>query len=421
MFSIGSLAVVIFAYGYFLRYPTLQIVGSLLPLGYVAWLLIKPYREPATEGDRYAYLLSIMHATVLLDFLALTVAAWLLGGIRSPLIEFYLVHVMLTSILLSAREAVVSMLIAFGLLTALVMAELTGVLPPRMPNGVVGPDPLDVRYAMVVLAVYGLLLAIVAYLLIGLSRVMRSGESQLRAAYVALERLSALRRDFLDIAVHNIKAPLGAVTMFLRNMANGLAGPLNEQQEEWIDRSLVRLAGLTDFMSDLRLLATLETGGIEDQMRSADLVPLLLDLSEEWNSEAEGRGIRFAYDGPSELPPVRVHERLLREAVANFLSNALKFTPEGGEVTLRAEALPDSVRISVEDTGAGISLEDQGDLFREFSRLRAADTSGDGRRGSGIGLSIVKRIADAHDASLGCRSAPGQGSTFFIDLAASQD
>ena len=156
-------------------------------------------------------------------------------------------------------------------------------------------------------------------------------------------------------------------------------------------------------------------------MGPADLVPLLLDLSEEWSSEAEGRGISFAYDGPSELPPVRVHERLLREAVANFLSNALKFTPEGGEVTLRAEALPDSVRVSVEDTGAGISLEDQGDLFREFSRLRAADTSGDGRRGSGIGLSIVKRIADAHGASLGCRSAPGQGSTFFIELAASQD
>ena len=386
----------------------------------VAWLLIRPYREPATEGDRYAYLLSIMHATVLLDFLALTVAAWLLGGIRSPLIEFDLLHVLLTSILLSAREAVVSMLIAFGLLTALAMAELTGVLPPRMPEGVVGPDPLDVRYVLVVLAVYGLLLTIVAYLLIGLSRVMRAGETQLRAAYVALERLSALRRDFLDIAVHNIKAPLGAVTMFLRNLRNGLAGPMNEQQEDWIDRSLMRLAGLTDFMSDLRLLATLETGGIEDRMVQTDLVPLLLDLSEEWSSEAEGRGIRFAYDGPSELPPVRVHERLLREAVANFLSNALKFTPKGGEVTLRAEALPDALRISVEDSGMGISLEDQGDLFREFSRMRAADTSGDGRRGSGIGLSIVKRIADVHSASLGCHSAPGEGSTFFIELHASQ-
>jgi signal transduction histidine kinase len=75
----------------------------------------------------------------------------------------------------------------------------------------------------------------------------------------------------------------------------------------------------------------------------------------------------------------------------------------------------------VEDTGVGISLEDQGELFREFSRMRPADTSGDGRRGSGIGLSIVKRIADAHHASLGCRSAPGAGSTFFIELDAPQD
>ncbi len=382
----------------------------------VAWLLIRPERGPQATTERYGYLLTIMHATVVLDFLALTMAAWLLGGIRSPFIALYLVHVMLTSILLSAREAVISLLIAFGLLAALAVFEFTGILLPRMPDGLVGPGPLDIRYALVALAVYGTLLAIVAYLLIGLSRVMRTGEAQLRAAYTALERLSGLRRDFLDIAVHNIKAPLGAVTMFLRNLRNGLAGPINEQQGEWVDRSLDRLAALTDFMSDLRLLATLETGGIEDRMEETDLVPMLMELAEEWNSEAEERGIDFVYDGPAELPRVRAHERLLREAVANFLSNALKFTPSGGRVTLRAETLPGTIRVSVEDTGVGISLADQGELFREFSRMRPADTSGDGRRGSGIGLSIVKRIVDAHGASLGCRSAPGEGSDFFIEL-----
>jgi signal transduction histidine kinase len=383
-----------------------------------AWFLIRPDRGPQKAAERYGYLLTIMHATVVLDFLALTVAAWLLGGIRSPFIALYLVHVMLTCILLSPREAIVSAVIAFALLSGMAALELTGALTPRLPEGLVGPDPLDFRYALVALTVYALLLAIVAYLLIGLSSVMRTGEAQLRAAYAALERLSGLRRDFLDIAVHNIKAPLGAVTMFLRNLHNGLAGPLTEQQGEWVDRSLARLTALTDFMSDLRLLATLETGGIEERMEETDLVPMLLELSEEWSAEAEERGIRFAYDGPAQLPEVRAHERLLREAVANFLSNAMKFTPEGGKVTLRAETLPGKVRLSVEDTGVGISLADQGDLFREFQRMRPADTAGDGRRGSGIGLSIVKRISDAHSASLGCHSAPGQGSTFFIELDA---
>ena len=382
----------------------------------VAWFMIRPARGPQSPPERYGYPLNIMHATVVLDFLALTVAAWLLGGIRSPFIALYLVHVMLTCILLSPREAIVSALIAFALLTSLALAELTGVLPPRLPEGVVGPAPLDIRYVLVALTVYGMLLAIVAYLLIGLSSVMRTSEAQLRAAYAALERLSGLRRDFLDIAVHNIKAPLGAVTMFLRNLRNGLAGPLTEQQGEWVDRSLARLSALTDFMSDLRLLATLETGGIEDRLEETDLVPMLLELADEWSAEAEERGIRFSYEGPAQLPDVRGHERLLREAVANFLSNAMKFTPQGGKVTLRAEALPGTVRISVEDTGVGISLADQGELFREFQRMRPADTAGDGRRGSGIGLSIVKRIADAHDASLGCHSAPGHGSTFFIEL-----
>ena len=382
----------------------------------IAWFMIRPTRGPQNAPERYGYLLNIMHATVVLDFLALTVAAWLLGGIRSPFIALYLVHVMLTCILLSPREAIVSALLAFALLTTLALVEITGVLPPRLPDGMIDPTPLEVRYAVVALAVYGLLLAVVAYLLIGLSSVMRTGEAQLRAAYAALERLSGLRRDFLDIAVHNIKAPLGAVTMFLRNLRNGLAGPLTEQQGDWVDRSLARLSSLTDFMGDLRLLATLETGGIEDRMEETDLVPMLMELSEEWSAEAEERGIRFSYVGPAQLPDVRAHERLLREAVANFLSNAMKFTPEGGTVTLRAESLPGTVRISVEDTGVGISLVDQGELFREFQRMRPADPAGDGRRGSGIGLSIVKRIADAHAASLGCHSSPGHGSTFFIEL-----
>lgn len=387
----------------------------------VAWLWIRPYRTSEAAAGHYRRLLNVMHATVVLDFLALTGVLWFTGGLRSPFAAFFLLHVMLTSVLLSGREAAASAVLACALLAGLAWGELTGVLPPELPAGIAGPDPLDPRLAIVVLAVYGLLFGVVAYLLIGLAGVMRAGEAQLRGAYAALERLSGLRRDFLDIAIHNLKAPLGAVTMFLQNLKTGLAGPLNEKQGDWIERALQRLEALNGFLGDLRLLATLETGGIEERMELLDLAPTLLELSEEWGPEARARGIRFTYDGPSSTPRVRGNERLLREAVANYLSNAIKFTPEGGEVVLRVEPLPGSVRISVEDTGPGIPLADQGDLFREFTRLRSSGAPRGERKGSGIGLSLVKRIAEAHGAAIGCRSEPGRGSEFFLELASDDE
>jgi len=394
------------------------LAAAIVAYDLVAWLLIRPYRSSEAAVGHYRRLLAVMHATVVLDFLALTGVLWLTGGLRSPFAAFFLLHVMLTSVLLSGREAAASAVLACALLAGLAWVEIVGILPPELPAGLAGPDPLDPRLAVVILAVYGLLFGVVAYLLIGLATVMRGGEAQLRGAYAALERLSGLRRDFLDIAIHNIKAPLGAVTMFLQNLKEGLAGPLNEKQTDWVERALQRLGGLNGFLGDLRLLATLETGGIEERMEPIDLAPMLLELSEEWGPEARARGIRFVYDGPSSTSRVRGNERLLREAVANYLSNAVKFTPEGGEVVLRADMLPGSVRVSVADTGPGIPLADQGDLFREFTRLRSSGAPRGERRGSGIGLSLVKRIAEAHGAAIGCRSEPGRGSEFFLELPA---
>ncbi|MDT8436278.1 MAG: HAMP domain-containing sensor histidine kinase [Gemmatimonadota bacterium] len=395
--------------------------AAIAAYGVVVWAVVRRSRTSEVAVLRHHLLLRIMYATVLLDFLALATVAWLLGGLRSPMVVFFLVHVMLTAVLLTPREAVLAALLAFGLMGGLAWVELTGLAPPPRPEGVVGPGPMDIRFALVALVVYGATLAAVTWLLIGLTRAIRGGESRLQAAYAALERVAGLRRDFLDIAIHNIKAPVGAATMFLQNLRSGLAGPLNEKQEEWVDRGLQRLGGLNDFLGDLRLLATLETGTLDERMEALDIVPMALGLAEEWGGEAEERGIRFVYDGPSSAPAVRGNDRLVREAVANYLSNALKFTPRGGEVVLAVEPLPDTVRIAVRDTGPGIAPERQERLFREFRRRRGADAPDDAPRGSGIGLSIVRRIADVHGASVGCRSQVGQGSEFFFELPVAKD
>jgi len=274
----------------------------------VAWLLIRQFRSPGEAVLHYRLLQHLMHITIVLDFLAITAVVWLMGGARSPFLAFYLLHVILASVLLSPREAAISTIMAYGLLAGLVIGEWAGVIPVRHLGGITGDTPIDGRYAGMLLAVYGLLLGSASYMLVTLSRALQLGEAQMQATLVALERVSALRRDFLHIAVHNMGAPVGAVTMFLQNLRDGLAGPLSGKQEQWIDRSLSRLDGLSHFLVDLRVLATLEAGGLEEEMRAVDIAPMLGDLVEEYGDIAAGREQSLEVDAPEGLV-VRGNER----------------------------------------------------------------------------------------------------------------
>lgn len=392
----------------------LVLAGLILVYDGVAWLLIRRFRSPGEAVLHYRLLQQLMHLTIALDFLALTALVWLMGGARSPFLAFYLLHVILSAVLLSPREAAISTITAYGLLAGLVIGEWAGVIPVHQLEGITGDAPIDGRYAGVLLAVYGVLLGSASYMLVTLSRALQIGEAQMQATLVALERVSALRRDFLHIAVHNMGSPVGATTMFLQNLREGLAGPLNEKQEGWVDRALSRLDGLSRFLVDLRVLATLEAGRLEEEMSEVDLSPMLAELVDEYQDVAAGRQQSLLLDAPADLT-VWGNERLLREAVVNYITNAIRYTPEGGVIRVVGERAREHVRLTVADNGPGIAPEDQSRLFAEFQRLAQAD-DGDAPRGTGLGLSIVRRVVEMHGGSVGLESRLGEGSRFYLDL-----
>ncbi len=119
--------------------------------------------------------------------------------------------------------------------------------------------------------------------------------------------------------------------------------------------------------------------------------------------------------------PVRGNERLLREAVVNYISNALKYTQEGGHISVRGREIDGRVRVEVEDDGPGIAPADQALLFAEFQRLaQAGDGGSDAPPGTGLGLSIVRRVVEVHGGSVGVESHPGEGSLFYLELPAAR-
>lgn len=397
----------------------------------VTWAFFRRFREPpertatAAPPDAQAparvlprLLMAVTYLAVVLDFLALTAAIWLVGGARSPFTALYVLHVIVACILLSRRAALALTGVAYALLVGTVAAEWTGLATPPLPIGPVAEAaPLGGLHAFTLVFVHALLFWLSALLSLGLVRSLRNVEQRVRLANAELLRLSQQRKDFLQVAAHNLRAPLGAVTMMLENMHAGLAGETSSRQRDWLERSLRRLGDLDEFMTGISLLASLESDIIRTQFRPVDLTAVARRLVDDYADVAGAHRHELRLEAPERVPPVVGHERLLQEAVVNYLTNALKYTPDGGHVTLRLLHEPPLVRVEVQDDGPGIAADDQPRLFQDFVRL-AQGAGAPAIKGSGLGLSIVRRIAQAHGGRTGVVSEPGRGSTFFLELPA---
>ena len=385
----------------------------------VAWFFFRRYRDPDAPAESLPVLLFLTYAAVVLDFIALTVAIWFVGGARSPFTSFYVLHMLVSCTLLPRRAALALTALAYGLLVGLVAVEWTGLATPTIPVGAVaGAGPLDSRYAFTILVVNGSLFAMSAFLLLAITRSLQNLEQRMRLANRELARLSQQRKDFLNIAAHNLTAPLGAVTMLLDNMRGGLAGETTEKQRDWLDRSLKRLADLAEFMKGIQTLASLESDLIKTQFTRVDLGAVAGRLVDEYGDIAAEHGHELVLEVPERIPPVVGHDRLLQEALVNYVTNAIKYTPSGGRITMRVLSKPPMVRVEVSDNGIGIAPEDQGRLFQEFFRVPGAGSKPNRVKGSGLGLSIVRRVVLAHGGRTGVESEPGKGSTFFMELPA---
>ncbi len=386
----------------------------------VTFLINRPYRAaPKPNPDAQFFLHGVMHGTVTLDFLFLAVALWLVGGPQSPFQAFFIFHVIIASVLMSARAAYGYALFGYLLLTFLTIGLWLGVIPSFSPHGAVPSQaPLDGRFVITVLIVNGLLFVLVAMLLTGLMRSLRHSMHELWNTGQELNRLSQLRRDFLHIAMHNLRSPISVVSMQMSNMANGYGGPLTEKQNGWVDRAQTRLGELQEFLNDLEFLTALDSDRFESQGEALDICGLIASLPKEVEDLLQEKKHRLLVECPD--GPARVHgvARLIHEMIINFLTNAIKYTPPGGRIIVRAVHKNGFVRIEVEDNGIGISKKDQARLFQEFVRIKRDDSALEDVPGSGLGLSIVRRIAELHKGRVEVISELNKGSIFAIELPA---
>jgi PAS domain S-box-containing protein len=248
----------------------------------------------------------------------------------------------------------------------------------------------------------------------------RAEEARLRAATLEgenrrIHEANRLKSEFLANMSHELRTPLNAIIGFSQLIADGEVGPVSAQQGSFLAHVLASARHLLRLINDVLDLAKVEAGKMEFEPEVADLGLLCREVAMGFSSQLAGKDIALQVAIEEDVPDAMVDPRRLKQILDNFLSNAMKFTPSGGRVSVRlAVTAPDRFRVAVEDTGPGIAEADLPRLFVEFQQLDAGLAKE--HQGTGLGLALTRRLVEAQGGTVGVTSRPGQGSVFYADM-----
>lgn len=263
------------------------------------------------------------------------------------------------------------------------------------------------------------ILAIIAAAVVGwLGRELRLTAAENQARRVELERAVEARARLMRGVSHDLKNPLNAIDGHAQILAEGILGPLSSPQQDSVSRIRRAVRSLLGLIDDLLELSRAESGHLNVSMRPVALRETVIDIAEEHRPAVEASGHRLELAVEDGATPVVTDPKRVSQILGNLLSNAMKYTPHGACITVRAARRTresdraEWIAVDVADTGPGIPADKQDAIFEEFSRLDA-DAH---KPGAGLGLSIARRIARLLKGDLTVSSTQGHGSTFTLWL-----
>lgn len=252
---------------------------------------------------------------------------------------------------------------------------------------------------------------------IGIVLARQRVEEELKRSNVALSRRNDELRDFYHTVSHELKTPLTSAREFTSILLDGIAGPLTQEQKQYLALILESCNQLQFCVGDLLEAVRLETGKMEIRSTAASLETLVANVVAAMKPAMNAKGIELRGEVETNLVGVSLDERRISQVCLNLLSNALKFTPSGGVVTVRVSDDPDNVamiRFAVSDTGRGIAAEHLERIFDKLYQVKETDSSIVG--GVGLGLYIASGIVRLHGGRMWVASKVGMGSTFYFTL-----
>lgn len=243
-------------------------------------------------------------------------------------------------------------------------------------------------------------------------------EQVLRDKNLELENAALVKDRFLASMSHELRTPLNAIIGFTGTLLMKLPGPLNPEQEKQLRIVQTGAKHLLSLINDLLDVAKLSANKVTLNLELVDCKALIEEVSATLELEARRKGLAFAVQVPTQAVALQTDRRALSQILINLVGNAIKFTQQGRvDVVLHELPMPDGgrcVQLRVQDTGPGIALQEQPRLFEAFSRVESADRRH--HEGTGLGLHLSRKLAEALGGTLGFDSEEGRGSTFVLEL-----
>ena len=228
----------------------------------------------------------------------------------------------------------------------------------------------------------------------------------------ALKKIDQLKSDFVSMVAHEIKSPLNSVLMQLNVVLDGLAGEVTQKQKELLQKSSNRIKSLTVLSGELLDLAKIESGLINQDREELDLVELIKGQISFYKDKADSKSIHLITKDTKKKIQMLGNRTNIEEVVSNLISNSIRYSPNGGTITVWADEKSDCAKIVISDTGLGIGEKELEHIFDRFFRVKNEKTRN--INGTGLGLAIVKSIVEAHHGTIEVESEVDKGTCFSI-------
>ena len=237
--------------------------------------------------------------------------------------------------------------------------------------------------------------------------------------FEAVRAADRAKSEFVSLVAHELKVPMTSISGYADLVGNGLAGPINDQQRQFIARIKDNVERMKVLVSDLNDISRIEAGNLFIDLAPVNVAEVLQTVKDSVITQVQERGHRLIEEVDPVLPPVLADRGRLAQVLLNLLSNAYKYTPDGGTITLRVWHADHVVYFCVRDTGVGMTPEEVAKLGTKF--WRADNDHVIGQQGTGLGFAITRNLISLMQGDLTIESEPGQGSAFTFSIPVAKD
>lgn len=416
LFGLFSLAVAYYLNGHHYK-PFLPLLGFLLVYNVAAHLFyVLAYKKLKVRS-----LAVLQGITQLLDLVVITALIYYTGLLDSPYWFLYLVMIILSGFgSFSAYSYSVFFIAFFSVLfyTGLLILAYLGILPAYGLSFIITPQQLLLiifNRALYTAVSFSLFAVTLFYFSKNLNRqkeALSEQNQQLLLLNEELKILNQMKDDLIANLSHELRTPLSIVKDGIGLILDGIPGSINDKQREYLLDSKESIDRLTRIVGNLLNIAKIENKSFEINAQPMDIVQLARKVMDSFAGKADKAGLTMEFKSKEASLQVLADEDKICEVFFNLIDDAIKFTPQGGRITIGIKDAGRMAECFIQDTGVGIPKEDQKKIFQRFFRANHEP----GKKGVGLGLAICKGIVELHQGKIWVESEVGWGTRFIFTL-----